>query len=310
MSLYSLIGAIELGLVYGLVAIGVYLSFRVLNFPDMTVDGSFPLGAAVASTLIVYGANAEFATLMAPVAGAIAGLVTATLNVRFKIMNLLAGILTMTALFSINLRIMGRPNIALLSEDTIITDVGSLLEAGSLVPIFTAGGLLLVVAVGFIAYLNSHAGVAMRTTGMNPKMARANAVNTDFQIYLGLALSNAVTALAGALFSQMNGFADITMGVGTILIGLAAVVIGESIVGSRTIMLAILGCVVGSVIYRLALAMALEGGHLGLRPSDLNLITSVIVAFALIIPLAQSRRRQRVKANSVVDALLRTEAKR
>jgi putative ABC transport system permease protein len=277
-------GAVELGLVFGFVAIGVYLAFRVLDFPDLTVDGSFPLGAAVTAVLIIAGLNAWFASLVAMGAGAIAGMVTATLNVRFKILNLLASILTMIALFSVNLRVMGKPNVALLNEETMLTPFyGHGLRDHYVRPLF----IFVLIAVFILLiwrFLESDAGLAMRATGTNARMARAQGVKTGNQIYLGIAISNALVALGGALFAQTNGFADVTSGVGTIVVGLAAVIVGETIFGNRGLLVALIGCVVGSILYRLAIQLALSTDVLGLQASDLNLVTAVLVAIALILP--------------------------
>ncbi|HWA41665.1 MAG TPA: ABC transporter permease [Hypericibacter adhaerens] len=288
MSHVALLGAIEIGLLFGLVGIGVFLSFRVLNFPDLTVDGSFPLGAAVAGTIIVAGGNAYLATALAILAGALAGLVTAALNLRFRILHLLASILTMIALYSINLRIMGKPNLAILNEATVLTPFQGLgLSNLYLRPLY-AGVVTLIVAFLLIRFLASDMGLAMRATGANPRMARAQGIDTSRMTYLGMALSNGLVALAGALFAQMNGFADVALGTGTIVVGLAAVIIGEAILGMRSIRLWVLGCVLGSVIYRIAVAAALNSSALGLNASDLNLVTAVLVAVALTLPGAKN----------------------
>ena len=277
-------GAVELGLVFAFVAIGVYLAFRILDFPDLTVDGSFPLGAAVAAVLIIAGLNAWLATGAAMLAGAAAGIVTATLNVRFRILNLLASILTMIALFSINLRVMGKPNVALLNEATMLTPFyGHGLKDYLVRPIF----IFVLVAIAIVLvwrFLESDAGLAMRATGTNARMARAQGVNTGRQIYLGIAISNALVALGGALFAQTNGFADVTSGVGTIVVGLAAVIVGETLIGARGLLMALIGCVVGSILYRLAIQLALSTDMLGLKASDLNMVTAALVAVALILP--------------------------
>ena len=284
MSTIAFWGAVELGLVFAFVAVGVYLAFRVLDFPDLTVDGSFPLGAAVAAVLIIAGLNAWLATAVAMLAGAAAGLVTATLNVRFRILNLLASILTMIALFSINLRVMGKPNVALLNEATMLTPFYGLGLREYLVrPIFVFVLVALAIAVVW-RFLESDAGLAMRATGTNARMARAQGVNTGRQIYLGIAISNALVALGGALFAQTNGFADVTSGVGTIVVGLAAVIVGETLFGNRGLLVALIGCVVGSILYRLAIQLALSTDVLGLKASDLNMVTAALVAIALILP--------------------------
>ena len=288
MSQIALLGALEIGLVYGLVALGVFLSFRVLSFPDLTVDGSFPLGAAVAASAIVGGIDPYLATGCAIVAGALAGLVTAVLNVRFRILHLLASILTMIALFSINLRIMGRPNIALLTEPTVLSPFEGLgLASPMLNPLFV-GAIVLAVAALLARFLASDYGLGMRATGANPRMARAQGIETGRTICVGMALSNAMVALAGALFAQTNGFADVTIGTGTIVVGLAAVIVGETILPARRIGIAIFACVLGSILYRLAIAAALNADVLGLEASDLNLVTAVLVGLALILPGARN----------------------
>jgi putative ABC transport system permease protein len=288
MSQIALLGALEIGLVYGLVALGVFLSFRVLSFPDLTVDGSFPLGAAVAASAIVAGIDPYLATALAIVAGALAGLVTAVLNVRFRILHLLASILTMIALFSINLRIMGRPNIALIAEPTVLSPFEGLGLANPVLKPLLVGALVLAVAALLARFLSSDYGLGMRATGANPRMARAQGIETGRTIYVGMALSNAMVALAGALFAQTNGFADITIGTGTIVVGLAAVIVGETILPARRIAVVILACVLGSILYRVAIAAALNADVLGLEASDLNLVTAVLVGLALILPGARN----------------------
>lgn len=291
MNLVAFVGAIEIGLVFGLVALGVFLSFRVLNFPDLTVDGSFPLGAAVTATLIVNGADPYLATAVAIIAGALAGLLTAFLNLRFGILHLLASILTMIALYSINLRIMGRPNVAILNEPTVLSPFQGLGLANMYVKPLFASVVVVVAAVLLARFLLSDYGLAMRATGANPRMARAQGVDTTRTTYVGMAISNALVALAGALFAQINGFADVTMGTGTIVVGLAAVIVGEAIFGSRSLITWIVGCIAGSIIYRVAVAIALNAGFLGLNASDLNLVTAVLVAVALILPGARNPLR-------------------
>ncbi len=284
-------GAVELGLVYAFVALGVYLAFRVLDFPDLTVDGSMPLGAAVSAVLLVNGVNPWLATAAAMTAGAIAGIVTATLNVRFKILHLLASILTMTALFSINLRIMGRPNVSLLMQDTVLTPFyGRGLADYYVRPAFLL--VLVVIAVALVAwFLRSEFGLAMRATGANARMARAQGVRTNLQIFVGMAFSNALVGLAGALFAQTNGFADVTSGVGTIVVGLAAVIVGETLLPSRLVTVALIGAVIGSVVYRIAVQLALSADAIGLTASDLNLVTAALVAVALILPRLRKKGR-------------------
>ena len=284
MSLIASLGAIEIGLIFGLVALGVFLSFRIINFPDLTVDGSFPLGGAVAAALIVSGWNPFVATAVAMLAGALAGYLTAWLNVRLRIMQLLASILVMIALYSVNLRIMGKPNVALINDPTVF----SLVEFGGMPDYWLKPLVLLVIVIAakllIDLFFASEAGLAMRATGNNPRMARAQGISTDRLTVWGLALSNALVALAGALFVQTQGGADISMGIGTIVIGLAAVIIGETILPARSLVITTLACILGAVLYRFFIALALNSDFIGLKAQDLNLVTAVLVAFALLVP--------------------------
>lgn len=284
MSLIASLGAIEIGLIFGLVALGVFLSFRIINFPDLTVDGSFPLGGAVAAALIVAGWNPFAATAAAILAGALSGYLTAWLNVRLRIMQLLASILVMIALYSVNLRVMGKPNVALIDEPTVF----SMVAFGGMPDYVLKPLVLLVIVVAakllIDLFFASEAGLAMRATGSNPRMARAQGISTDRQTVWGLALSNGLVALAGALFVQTQGGADISMGIGTIVVGLAAVIIGETILPARSLVVTTLACVLGAVLYRFFIALALNSDFIGLKAQDLNLVTAVLVAFALLVP--------------------------
>lgn len=288
MSLYAFLGTLEIGFIYGLVAMGVYLTFRILDFPDLTVDGSFTLGAAVTATLIVTGFNPYLSTLIGTLAAACAGIVTAWLNLRFNILHLLASILTMTALYTINLRVMGKPNVALIMEPTMLTPFESIgIPAMYMKVIFVAlcaliGGLLVA------WFLYTQYGLAMRAVGSNKRMAQANGIVVTQKVYVGLALSNGLVGLAGALFAQTNGFADSTMGIGTIVVGLAAVIIGESLFGTRNMLVIVMSCILGSILYRIAVSMALNADFLGFQASDINLITAVLVALALVFPKLRS----------------------
>lgn len=279
------VGAVDLGLIYSLVVIGVYLSFRTLQFPDMTVDGSFPLGAAVAATLITLGVDPYVATFAAALAGAASGIITAWLSTHLRMLNLLAGILTMTALYSINLRIMGRPNIALLGEKTIFTGLLSQWPT-SLTLVF----ITFAVALGIYWFLSTRLGIAIRATGSNAKMGRAQGINDRKMITIGLSMGNALVALGGALFAQVHGFADVTMGLGTIITGLAAVIMGEALFPTRTIFQAIFACIFGGILYFLIRAMALNVE--GFQASDLNLITAVLVASAMLLPNLKNQVRK------------------
>lgn len=290
-SSFALFGALETGFIFALVALGIFISFRVLDFPDLTVDGSFPLGAAVAATAIISGLHPLTATFLACIAGSLAGIVTALLNVKLKILHLLASILTMIALYSINLRIMDGPNKALLGVDTLLTPLDNLSLPYYIAYPIAFGVLALIVLGLLVAFLKSEVGLAMRATGSNPRMAKANGVNTSLMIVLGMAISNALVALAGALFAQSQGSADVTMGVGVIVIGLASVIGGEALLSTRTIFLWALACVFGSILYRLVIAFALNGDALGLKAQDLNLITAVLVTLAIIAPNIKAKLR-------------------
>lgn len=296
---FALWTALQLGLIYGFVALGVYLSFRVLDFPDLTVDGSFPLGAAVTAALIVAGVNPWLALLAAIAAGGVAGWVTAALSVRFRILHLLASILTMFALFSVNIRIMGASNLSIRGFDTILTpfyDLG--LDAPETRVVFLS--IFLAIAVTTFAwFLTSNYGLGLRAAGANPRMARAQGISPGRGTYFGMPLSNGLVALGGSLFAQTQLSADVTSGSGTIVIGLASVIVGEALLRGRGIWLALVGCVVGSLLYRLVVQWALTKDQicLGLcvnfEPSDLNLIAAVIIALALILPRLGSLRGTR-----------------
>jgi len=290
MSIYALWGALEVGLIFALVALGVLISFRMLRFPDLTVDGSFPLGGAVAATLIgVVRVDPFTASVAATCAGALAGVMTGWLNVKLKIMDLLASILMMIALYSINLRIMGKPNVPLITEPTVFT----LLQPEGM-PDYVARALILLVVVVLAKglmdwFFSTQMGLAIRATGANPTMARAQGVCTNTMVLIGMAISNALVALAGALFAQSQGGSDISMGVGTIVVGLAAVIIGESILPSRRLFVLTLAVVVGAVLYRFFIALALNADFIGLQAQDLNLVTALLVTIALVLPLLRQR---------------------
>ena len=296
MSLISLMGALEIGLIFALVALGVLISFRILNFPDLTADGSFPLGGAVAAIMIAGGQSPWLACAAAMLAGAAAGWVTAWLNVRLNILQLLASILVMIALYSINLRVMGAPNVALIGSPTVFSPLigdaserAMWVQPGVLAAIVVAAKLLL------DAYFASQSGLAMRATGANPRMARAQGISTNRAILTGMALSNALIALGGALYVQTQGGADISMGVGTIVVGLAAVIIGETLIPSRSLWVITLATVLGAILYRLFIALALSADFIGLQAQDLNLVTAVLVGLALVLPTLKAKLRKTVK---------------
>lgn len=276
-----MVTSLEQGLVFGIMALGVYITFKVLDFPDLTVDGSFPLGAAVASIMIFNGGNPFLALCLATAAGIAAGCITGFLNTRGKITGLLSGILTMTALYSINLRIMGRANVTLLNSRTIFTYIEEwgMPHRWVFLALFIITAFLIKVLLD--CFLKTQIGFALRATGDNPEMARANGINTDTMKILGLSLSNGLVALSGALVAQYQGFADIGMGIGTIVAGLASVIIGEMMLGERTICMATFATLMGSFIYRLSIGIALR---LGFAATDLKLLTTVLVIIALSTP--------------------------
>ena len=256
MNALAFFGALELGLIYGFVAFGVFLSFRVLRFPDLTVESSFPLGGAIAAAGIVGGMDPYSAAVLAIVGGCFAGLITAFLAVKCGILHLLASILTMIAGFSVNIRIMGKPNISLLGDNTIFTALENAGIAGEYArPLLL---LLLAIVMMFVVarMLAGEFGLAMRAAGENPPMLRAQGGDTGFYVYCGLAVSNGLVAFGGALFAQAQGFADVTVGVGTIIFGLAAVILGETLIPGRRLWVMLLACLAGSVVYRFAVRAA------------------------------------------------------
>lgn len=297
MSLYAFIASLEIGLVFSLMALGVYLTFRVLDFPDLTVDGSFPLGAAVSSVLLLQGWNPWLALLLSFGCGGLAGLVTALLNVRLGIFHLLASIITMTALYSINLRIMGRPNISLLGEETIFSPVEAFFAdklAPHYIPVLVFACLVLIIAGVLHYFLATEIGLALRATGNNPRMARAMGISTDTMTLLGVSLSNALVSLSGGLFSQAQGSADIGMGIGTIVAGLVSVIIGEALIKKRTVVWSLVSVILGSLVYRLTIGFALSfdtgDSWYALNASDLNLVTALIVVAFLGLPKLRALR--------------------
>ena len=285
-----IIPTISQGLLWSVLAIGVYLTFRVLDVADLTVEGSFPLGAAVAASLLVAGWSPIPAIFVACFAGMLSGVVTGILTTKFKIPALLSGILTMIALYSVNLRVMGKANLPLLGIDTLFTQFGWI-SADKQTVVF-AVGLVVVLLVGAFCYwfFGTEIGAAVRATGFNPNMIRANGVNTDATVILGLLLSNGLVAISGALVAQSNGFADVGMGVGTIVIGLASVIIGEVLFGTPSFWRCLISVVLGSVVYRIVIAVVLQ---MGMPPNDLKLFTAILVAAALALPLLQGKVKER-----------------
>lgn len=281
------LSTVSQGLLWAIMVLGVFLTFRVLDIADLSVEGTFPLGAAVAATLIDAGHSVWFAMLIALIAGCIGGTVTALLTTKLKIPALLSGILTMIGLYSVNLMIMGKANVPLLRAETVFTLTENLFGVSSVVATLIVG-LVATVIVGAIMYwfFGTVLGTAIRATGCNPQMARAQGINTNVMVILGLLISNGLVALSGALVAQSNGFADVGMGTGTIVIGLASVIIGEVLFGTRSFKNWLISVVLGSVVYRAVIAIVLE---LGMPPNDLKLFTAVLVAIALSLPLIKNK---------------------
>ena len=271
----QIINCLELGLIYSLVAFAIYLSFRVINFADLTVDGSFPLGAAVMAVSLNNDINILLSMVFAILSGALAGVITGYLNVKYKIMEILAGILTMTALYSINLRIMGKPNISIMNDISETTALS--------IRIIT----VLLVAICFILLLKTHFGYALRAIGENPKFAKACGINIGKMTIITLSISNGLIALSGALFVLMQNFADISMGLGTIIIGLASVIIGERITTNRSITIKIMSLIAGTILYRALILIALNVDFLKLEATDLNLISTILLIIVMICKKGQ-----------------------
>ncbi|MBN3524807.1 ABC transporter permease subunit [Paenibacillus apiarius] len=278
--LYALTGSVEAGVIYALMALGVYLTFRILDFPDLTVDGSFATGGAVAAVMITNGYSPLLATLGAMLAGCVAGSVTGLLHTKGKINTLLSGIISMIALYSINLRIMGKANTPLLGADTLFTEISSFLSSLQPLSILAAVGVsVLLIKWAIDWFLDTEIGLAIRATGDNTKMIRSFSANTDNMKIIGLSLSNGLVALSGALIAQYQEFADISMGIGIIIIGLASVIMGEAIFGHSSIRRATFAVIGGAIVYRLIIMFALR---IGLDPNDLKLLTAFIVVIALV----------------------------
>lgn len=279
---YILAGTLEQGLLFALMVLGVYLTFRILDYADLTVDGSFTMGGAIAASIIFAGGNPWLATLAAICGGLLAGTVTGLLHTVFKITPLLSGILTMTGLYSVNLRILGRANVPLLRADTVLTRFNSWLPLDSVYGASLLGLIVVVmVVVGLYMFLKTEVGLVLQATGDNEQMIRAQGINTNHMKLLGLALSNGLVAFSGALVAQNQQFADAGMGIGMIVAGLASVIIGEAIFGKQTLLQHIIAVVCGSVVYRAVLAIVLR---LGLAPTDFKLLTALIVVVALASP--------------------------
>ena len=293
------IHATEQGLAYGIAALGVFITYRILRFPDLTVDGSFVTGAAIASSFLVFqGLDPLLVLFIAFAAGCLAGTITGLLNTRLGITDLLAGVLSMIMLYSINLRIMGRPNISLLRVETVTRTISELFSPlGSVSILVFITLIVLVIKVLLDAFLKTEVGLALRATGDNEAMITAQGVNTKTMKVIGLALSNGLVAFSGGLVAQYSGFADVGMGIGTIVTGLAAVIIGSSLIRSRKVGWMTASVLVGSLIYRVAVMFALRYGYvIGFQASDLKLVTSLLVIVALVVPAFRERLMRKVSA--------------
>ncbi|AIQ68539.1 ABC transporter permease [Paenibacillus graminis] len=295
----SILGAVEMGLLYAFMALGVYITFRILDFPDLTVDGSFTTGGAIAAVMITHGYSPWLATICALAGGMAAGMCTGLLHTKGRINGLLSGILMMIALYSINLRILVKPNVSLMGEDSLFTSMN---------PLLVMPFVMIAVKILMDLFLRTDLGLALRATGDNARMIRSFGVNTDTTTILGISLSNGMVALSGALIAQYSSFADSTMGIGMIVIGLASVIIGEAIFGAGNVFRATLAVVLGSIVYRIVVALALRVPWL--QASDLKLITAIIVIIALVFPSIQrfmkqnrlARRRSMELANQALTS--------
>jgi putative tryptophan/tyrosine transport system permease protein len=300
-----LLGAITIGLILSLLAMGVFVSFRIFSMPDITTDGSITLGASIAAMLLVHGVNPFLATAAGAAGGALAGTVTGVIHTKFRINALLAGILVMTALYSVNLHVMGRSNVPLMQARTLVSYgeiLGRRFFGAETINVFgwpvgSADAAVLLLALlsaaaagtALYAFFRTNLGTAMRATGDNPQMVRALGSNVERNIIMGLALSNGFVALSGALLAQYQGFADAQMGIGMIVWGLASVIIGEALTGTRSLGLTIVGAIMGSILFRQLVAIALRWG---LNPNDLKLITALFVFAALVLPALLHRLKR------------------
>ena len=281
------ISTVAQGLMWSILAIGVFLSFRVLDVPDMTCEGSFPLGGAIAASMIAAGVSPWAGLAAGALGGLIAGVVTGVLYTKLKIPAILAGILTMIALYSINLHVMGKANISLLRADTVFSTTSEMLHINMSAAGFVVPLIMMAVIIGFIYwFFGTELGMCIRATGFNPQMVRAQGVNTDTMTIIGLFISNALIGLCGAVVAQNNGFADVGMGIGTIVIGLASVIIGEVILGADSFSASLAAVVLGSILYRVVIAGVL---YLGMPPNDLKLFTAIIVMLALAAPMIKDK---------------------
>ncbi len=308
------IGAFTIGLILSLLSMGVWISFRVLRYTDITVDGSITLGASVVAVLLVLGWSPWLATLAATMAGGLAGFLTGVLHTRFKIQELLSGILVMTALYSVNLRVMGRSNVPLMNTGSVSDIMERVFSGGNssqalfvlgwrvpvrdLAMFVTVLVITLVLALLVHAFLMTHVGSALRATGENAQMVRAQGIDNRSMQVFGLACANGMVAMSGALLAQYQGFADVQMGIGMIVWGLASIIIGEALVGRVTPGLALCGAIMGTILFRLLVAIALRWG---LNPNDLKLVTALFVFAALVLPDQIREQMKKLRGRGIAN---------
>lgn len=304
MSITTILGAIELGLLFSIMSFGIYITFRILNFPDLTVDGSFTLGCVVSAILTLQG-HPILAIIAATIIGSLAGLMTGFLHTKMKVQYILAGIITMTALYSINLKIGGAPNLSLFGSDTIFSMFKDFIQntlglqstwilKNHKLILITCITIILVFILYF--FFKTQTGLAIRATGNNEEMVRASSINTDAMKMLGLAIANAFVALCASLYTQHQMFYDISQGIGMMVVGLTSIIVGESILGKRSVLNSLLAIVVGAILYRLLLTFALS---LGMDPNDWKLLSALLVGIVISIPTIQkyiqkARKKQRI----------------
>ncbi|TDW20068.1 putative ABC transport system permease protein [Breznakia blatticola] len=289
--LLSLQGAVAQGIIWGIMALGVYITFRILDIADMTVDGSFATGGAVCAVCIVGGMNPVLAVLLAMVAGCVCGFITGLLITKFEIPAILAGILTQIGLYSINLRIMGRSNLPLMQSDTVFKSVSELTGLSAAQASLIVGALIVVLVIVVLYwFFGTEIGSAIRATGNNERMASALSVNTKTTKIIAIMIANGLVAFSGALVTQSQGYADVKMGVGAIVIGLASIVIGEVLFGNkRGFKLRLSSIVIGSIVYRVIIAIVLR---MGMQTDDLKLLSAILVGVSLALPVMMAKRKQ------------------
>ena len=290
--------AVEIGLIWSLMALGIFISFRVLEFADLTAEGAVTLGSAISVALILNNVPPLVATIIALIGGFVAGVITGLMHTKLKIPAILAGIISMTGLYSINLRIMGKASIYVGDKSTIYSFFQTLIDEPFIAKTITT--IIVVILIFLILYwfFGTEIGMSIRATGMNQKMARAQGINTDMMIILGLAIANALIALSGALSAQSAKSANMDIGKGTIVIGLASIILGEVIFGKRTFKNWLISVILGSVIYQALVGIAIA---LGLNPNDLKLLQAILIAFILAMPLIKKKQATRLNRKEAAN---------